>query len=412
MTVEIIIEEQTNEQREKQINRILQLLKFDLNKKLEFIQYYLQYQRQLEVGISDKDALMNFLRSEEATDEILAEIFDLLDQSFSRGYPNYIFEFELEHGTSKTDLINYIEQAFPTENKLSPRGQNFTYISRIGPVQNNYNDNISFKVQYERHREVQTIEGIEQGALEVKSSFDIIFDFISNCCYIQCGDKKILSTIEKLINTHLTILERFDGYSLRTKQESTMFEGEIKLDKQTIIILDFIENEINDCNHEINDYLGTTFFNNRSDKVKSVKLRGTNLLESFEVADRVRNGDKIKSVRFQLRVKTGEDRYIIPTINLDFDDPLKITFGNIENTSYIPQLINHLRTKLDQSLSKRYQANEVLEELQHLIQRARTKDSMIVINILATIKEEFLKIEDENKEEYIRIIDRYLLGGE
>ncbi|KZR56930.1 hypothetical protein A3781_20520 [Bacillus badius] len=196
------------------------------------------------------------------------------------------------------------------------------------------------------------------------------------------------------------------------KQQETVFEGEFALDKQTIILLDYIENEINDTENEINDYLGASFTNSTSDKVKSVRLRGSNLLESYEVADRVRNGDKMKSVRFQLRKKITEDRYLIPTINIDFDEPLKITFGNVDNASYIPVIIDHLRTALERSLSKTYRESEVITRIQGILHRARLKDSIVIHSIIAKVKDEVLTSDISDKELFIDILDRYLIGGE
>lgn len=72
------------------------------------------------------------------------------------------------------------------------------------------------------------------------------------------------------------------------------------MDNQTALILDFLEEQLEMDEFLITDYFSITFENRKSTKVKAVRLSGSNLFESYEVAERMKYQDKIKSVKFQL----------------------------------------------------------------------------------------------------------------
>ncbi|HDR4594063.1 TPA: hypothetical protein QCR33_004039 [Bacillus cereus] len=209
------------------------------------------------------------------------------------------------------------------------------------------------------------------------------------------------------------VFSRFSSFSLKEKLTSTQFNNEFSLSKQTVIILDYLEEEINNDEYNISDYFGLYFSNSRSDKVKSVRLRGSNLLESYEVADRIRNGDEIKAVRFQLMKKLPNENYILSTVLIDFSCPLKITFTNMENTNYIIDIIHHLRHTLTISLNKIYQENKIKERLQNIMTIAKIKESAVIHELLSEMRRKFeqLEIGFEDKAKFIDILDSYRVGG-
>src|SRR6478736_5351846 len=81
--------------RQKDIDTIDKMLRHETIKKLESIQFHLMYHHQIGIIIREKNDLFTFLNSDDATEEIVWGILELLNQSFSRGYPNYIYEYEL-----------------------------------------------------------------------------------------------------------------------------------------------------------------------------------------------------------------------------------------------------------------------------------------------------------------------------
>ncbi|ARO21277.1 hypothetical protein CN491_24395 [Bacillus cereus] len=194
---------------------------------------------------------------------------------------------------------------------------------------------------------------------------------------------------------------------------STEFYNEFSLSKQTVIILDYLEEEINNEEYNISDYFGIYFSNSRGDKVKSVRLRGSNLLESYEVAERIRNGDQIKAVRFQLMKKLPNENYIISTVLIDFSCPLKITFTNLDNTNYMIDIIHHLRQALTNSLNKVYKEEQIKERLTGIMTVAKIKESAVIHELLSELKYKFeqLEVDIEDKDKFLKILDSYRVGG-
>ncbi len=296
-----------------------------------------------EINISNKEELINFLRDPETPYELIEDIYDLLDQTFARGYPNFIFEFRLKEQYSRTNLIKALENSLPENESIMTFANSHTYVKRIGEVTETTHE-VKMMVKYEKYKEERDFGGeLKKGALELKSTFDIVFDFEVMLCYIKCGDRRQLAAIEYFLQTKVTgIFDTYIGYLFKTKQLSTVIENQFNLDKQTLILLDFLEKEINNEDYQITDYFTISFSNAESDKVKSVRLGGTNLLESPEVADRISQGDKIKSVRFQLRKKISSDKYNICTVKVDFEHQLKITFSKVRNAIHIRKDIHHI----------------------------------------------------------------------
>lgn len=89
----------------EQIEQIKRMLKTETSKKLNYIESYLTQNLRINVTLQTKEDLESFLRSENADSEIIMDIFDLLDQSFSRGYPQYVFEFQLNSNTTQQNFF-------------------------------------------------------------------------------------------------------------------------------------------------------------------------------------------------------------------------------------------------------------------------------------------------------------------
>lgn len=397
---------------ETELEAIRVMLRNESQKKLDAIQFYLGYHHQLGVVIQSAEDLFTFLNSEDTTEEIVWGIIELLEQNYSRGYPNYIYEFQLKSGLTDSDLLMLLDESIPVGLVINPTRQENIMVTRIGDIIHDPSMNIiKFKVEYER-RKANVRREPQLGALEIKTTFDIIFDFTCCLCYIQCGDRKLLSAIEDIMtNRVISVFSKFCSYDIKNKQISTVFEGEYSLDKQSIIVLDYVEVEINKEDHEISDYSGISFSNLRGEKVKSVRLKGKNLLESHEVSERIRIGDKIKSVRFQIRKRLRNGNYLMMTINIDFNGALKITLNNVENTNYNIDITRYLIKALNRSLSKVYHEEETKQRLTNLIQLSRVRESMYIQSILAEIIEKLdnIGIVSSEKEKVIQLMDSYRL---
>ncbi|MGR5973185.1 hypothetical protein ACT7CX_18520 [Bacillus cereus] len=101
----------------EQIEQIKRMLKTETSKKLNYIESYLTQNLRINVTLQTKEDLESFLRSENADSEIIMDIFDLLDQSFSRGYPQYVFEFQLNSNTTQQNFLRLLMQDYQKTNQ-------------------------------------------------------------------------------------------------------------------------------------------------------------------------------------------------------------------------------------------------------------------------------------------------------
>jgi hypothetical protein len=403
--------------KEVEIKRLAQQLRLESGKKLEEIQFYLLHKHRINIGFTNKEELYTFLRTPEIDGELIMDIQDfLLEHSFSRGTPAYVYQFSLAEGVSQRDFFNNLNRAIPIGVELLAIEDTFIYLTRMTDLDFTENEFLSFKVEYKKYKEIRNYgrDPIKGEEFEKKTSFDIQFDFQNSLCFIECGDKNQLRAVDKFINNNVIgIFNTFAGISLSSRITNTVFSNEFSLDKQTVVALNFLEVQVNEGPIEINDFLGVVFGNARGEKVKGVRLKGTNLLDSYEVADRIRTGDKIKGSKFQIRKTLGNGSIIMPSITIDFSDILKINFSGLEDKLQMPSIIVHIFNALTRAIEIEYNENIVMDQLDSKMRIARMRDSMITHSVLAEIIERFNEIGCDNqiKQQFIGVIDEYRIGG-
>jgi hypothetical protein len=411
-TVETVVIQ--NVDKDKEIERIESMMIKEADKKIDVVRHYLLRHHGISQGFTTVDQLKNYLQKEEVDAEILVGIFEELDQSFSSGYPNFIYEYKLFEDNSLLNLKEKIETCLPIDEEKSYLDSSFTYIKKAGAITMMDGVILKFPVTYEKFKERIGFGGVKtRGELDNKTTFDVVFDSVTNLCYIQCGDKTQANSAYRVLLKHVTrIFESFVPFSVSKKKLETTVENEYSLDKQTIILLDYIEKSINEDGHEINDYLSVAFSNKKQNKkVRSVRLSGNNLLDSYEVGDRVRLGDQIKTVRFQLRFKTGENSIELVNVSIDFQSTIKIKYSNLANKLNICIINRYLISKLNKSLSKTYKEQEVDANLQAIIARAKVRDSAFLTNVLGKVKDDInqLSIDSGDKGKVLDVINKYLI---
>lgn len=234
---------------ETEIERIKNLLDKETDKKLEVVRLYLLMHHEVSASTSSVDDLANYLRTNDVDTDLLIGIFDVLDQTFSRGYPNFVFEYELNDGITLRNLKSKIETCLLFEEKKS-YNDSFIYIKRAGEVTKVDNNLLKVSVTFEKSKEEIEFGGTKKsGEQESKTTFDVVFDSVTNLCYIQCGERTQSNATHKVFKGHVTIIFK--------------------------------------------SFLPFSFSRNKNSTV-SVSLSGNNLLDSYEVGDRVRLGDLIK----------------------------------------------------------------------------------------------------------------------
>lgn len=397
-----------------EIDQIKDMLRTNTEDKLELIRFFLINSINIEeIRIANADGLITFLQYPDTPYEVIEDVYELLDQTFSRGYPNFIFQFELKSDVEKNDLVKNLRVAVPEDDYIQPHKDTHTYLKRIGSIQCDHNK-VVIKVQFEKYKDENRLrEGPKKGALELKSTFDIEFDFSIMLCYVKCGDRRQLNAVEKTIQTHITrCFEKFNGFYFRSKLEHTEVQNQFDLDKQTIVLLDFLENELIKNNYSITNYFTIAFSNSQSDKVKSVRLGGSNLLESIEVADRIRQGDKIKSVRFQLYQELNSKNAHICIVKIDFEQHLKITFSRLKTTRHIRENIHHIYNSLLSSLDKIHEEEVIKRRLNDMLRKIRVQESMFLHSIISQIKQDIEELSLNDKEKVTQVLDKYTLEGD
>ncbi|WNB93422.1 hypothetical protein [Bacillus sp. NEB1478] len=402
-----------NVDKDKEIERIESLLEKETEKKLDVVKHYLLRHHGVNQAISNVEQLKTYLRTDDVDEEILIGIYEELDQSFSQGYPNFIYEYKLNDGNALNELKTKIETCLPLNAEKTYRENIYTYIKRVGEVTILDGDLLKFPVTYEKFKERVDFGGLKsKGDSESKTTFDVVFDSSTELCFIQCGEKTQANVAYRVIHKHVTrIFNSFDPFSVSRKKLRTTVENEHALDKQTIILLDYIEKTINEDGHEINDYLSVAFANKKQNKkVRSVRLSGNNLLESYEVGDRVRLGDQIKSVRFQLRFQTGENMIEMVNVSVDFQATLKIKYTNLNNKLNVCNINRHLISKINKSLTKVYKEQEVDASLKEIVARAKVRDFAFLVNVLGQVKEDInqLSLSAADKANVLDVINKYL----
>ncbi|MBM6385240.1 MAG: hypothetical protein JSY10_14830 [Paenibacillus sp.] len=383
-------------------------------KKLACIQDYLRVNYQINWNLGSLEDLEEKLIELTNEPDIISDLYELLDQSFTQGYPLFIYEFSLLNNQTEDYLRTSIECCFPLNVEYNPSQQSYTYIKRTTPIEYIAGDLLKFSVMYEHYDEKPLIGGTStKGNLEERVTMEVFFDFRINYCFFKCGDKKHMLCIQKYLARSVRYLA-LETFSITNKIKTVKFEGEIPVHKQTALILDLLEEQINFNNYSINDYLGITFENRKSSKVRAVKLSGNNLFESYELAERMRYHDKIKSIKLQLvRLQKnggGSDTTVIATVRIDFPGALKIVFTSMPNTVYSRDFIHHIISRLNVTLSKTHKAIEIEDRMQRLIRIAEAKDSFIVQRILSEIKNriELKSSLDLSKEKFLEVLAEYM----
>lgn len=396
------------------IQRIIEMTKGrTVDKKLACIQQHMRINHGINWALNDPETLELKLRENDIDPELIAEIYELLDQSFVQGSPYFIYQFTLLNNKDEQFLKQEIERILELNKEVAPLQNNFTYIKRVTDVEHRHGDFISFSLFYEHFdTALKPGEGKVKGVSIEKTTFEVFFDFKAHYCYFKCGDRKHMTFTQKYLSQSIRNLSLI-SFTLSSKSKAVTFEGDIQFNKQTAIIFDLLEAQMDKGNFIITDYLGITFGNAKSDKVKAVKLGGNNLFESYEVAERMRFQDRIKSIKFQLvkQFTTGGNTSAVTSdVRIDFPSTLKIVFSKMSNNAYQRDYIHHILSQLNISLTKTHKASEIDERIKDLVRIAEAKDSFLVQRILSGLKQEVKDQLTDTKEKNIvlTIIDNFM----
>src|SRR5699024_10347523 len=104
-----------------EIDQIKTMLKRNTEEKLDLIRFFLISSSNLEViRIANEEDLIGFLTSTDTPYEFIEIVYNLLDLTFSRGYPNFVSEFSLFEDVTNSDLEEALEVTFPEDESIMP----------------------------------------------------------------------------------------------------------------------------------------------------------------------------------------------------------------------------------------------------------------------------------------------------
>ncbi len=398
------------------IKFIMRLMTSNVRKKFELIQKFVQQHFPELDGFYELSDLGSDLHR--LSNDALADLYEYMDQTYSQGQPYFIYNMLLEENVSQSELRRRIESYLPIDGALSvddkyPRIE----IKRISEVEFQENHCLRFSITYEQFVEIPRGQSGVGEESKQKTSFDVIFDFQSSFLYFTCGEAKYAIAARRVLFHYLmTTFDRFSPFSISSLIKQTAFIGDFGLlDRQSVVILDYLDSTVERDGYEITNYSRMAFSNIKSEKVKGVRLSGSNLFESTEMADRIRFGDKIKSVKFTLirhwttsTNTTGSGT--TSSVRMDFTNSLKILFSDDENVAYHIDFVRHLMKTFGDSLQKTYTETEVKTKIRPLIERAEAKDNVIAQGILLRIRQKIVELIDGDPSGnlVISVLDDYI----
>lgn len=323
---------------------------------------------------------------EDRAEEILQELYYLLEYSFSTQNPNYIYSFEISERVEIIDrnlqrsLRRVIEHG---DFRFKKTKYSYDPIDKLIKIEFDYEEFAINEVSGERFRK-------SAGMIQ------LTMDFIQ---------KKFITSKAPNVKAHSHIFEYFKRelgagmkpfYILKRKRSLNKF-NDTEFSATTILIINLLFDTIPALGYDVT-LEAISFSNLDSQNIHGVRLKGFNLLTATEVLQRVHTGDDIHHLKVTLeRVHT--------------DQPEHIYF----NTSFIIDLQGKLCFIFNEGIELNSETRDICYKLQeNLISLISTPDTVqkgaTIINdrlplppsqthTIATIYEDlgkiFLKTEDK-----------------
>lgn|GEM_PF-4397163 len=395
------------------IRFIMKMMERNTQKKFTLMQNYIYKNHPDIPGFDDFADLETDL--EALSRDELSDLYDFLDQTFSSGQPYFVYKFALRQDVTQEQLKESIQRCFPIDTPKSvdtefPRVE----IKRLTEIHLRPDDHLRFTVQYERFVESLRMDN-DGGISDSKTTYDVIFDFKESLLYFNCGDSRCAVATRRVFSgLVMNTFSELTIFSVSHLMKQVVFENEFRLDRQTVVVLEYLENTIEQKRYEVSDYSRIAFQNMESEKVKGVRINGSNLFESIEMAERIRLGDRIKSVKFTL-TRTHDSRQnagggVTTTVRMDFTGALKILFSDEDNVAYQLDFVRHIMETFQESLNKTYNETEVRRRIQPMINKAEAKDNLTCNRILSELRE---KVEQQigdlpSRTAVLELIDGYI----
>ena len=272
---------------------------------------------------------------------------DIVTRNYSRHTPFYIYELNLREDKQQNDLEQLLSEISQTtkEYDVDSRYQ-FT------KVELRNNNILAIVIHYKQYntfyvsKDKQQREGLIKNGI-IRVSFNIKDRYL----YISIGEDAINNIVRKFLTEALHTC--IDIKPLRVKEENIKYNGPIGNDKVTIFMLELLTKKLNEENNiKINDYIKIGISNSKNDNIKSLMVKGNNLLEAKEVATKIKNGFKLKAAEFSANyIEKNQADVLNFSVGISIQSTVKISIIESTNKSKNLEIVKRISDSIIELLN-------------------------------------------------------------
>ncbi|WBL16867.1 hypothetical protein [Sutcliffiella sp. NC1] len=354
-------------------------------KRIKTISDFFSKQTKKDISFSDEKESLAYIiqyiiEREDESEEILEELYTLLEYSYSTQNPNYVYEFKTQY-TDNT-LYDLVKKTF----KKRLIYGDFEYELTDSIKFDSYSRIIECNLEYQEYS-----SDIVTGEEYKKSSglVNIIFDMKNN---------KFFSSKSPNYKTHNNLVEFLSskGFNISSiyilKRALTIKNRNFtEFSPTTLLIINLLYEKIPELGYEIT-LEAISFTNLDSQNVQGMKMKGTDLLEAQEILQRIHSGDEVHNLKLSLQIidkSSGIDKYVGTTFMIDLQG--KIAFIFEEDDDVRESRKREICINLQNSLMELIYDEDTIERGQNIIYKELPKPKSIQF-VVSEIKKSVLEL--------------------
>ncbi|WP_305453638.1 hypothetical protein [Bacillus mycoides] len=368
-------------------------MKHNLTKKkrVKTIAEYFSKKEKKNISFADEEECYTYIvrytgDREEEGEEILEELFMLLEYEYSTQNPNYVFD--LETNMTHNDFYKLISQIL----KGSVRYGDFEYRQTNNIRYDTFNEVIECDLDYKEYA-LDMVK--EKEYRKTSGPINITFDL---------KNKKFISSKSKNYKNHNNLVNFLNTKGLKIspiyilKRALTIKNQNFtEFSPTTLLIINLLYEKIPEMGYDIT-LDAISFTNLDSENIKGVKIKGTNLLEANEVLERIHFGDEVHTLKLTLDIihnNNGTQQYFTTTFTIDLRGKIVFIFNDDENRESRKR---EICIKLQESLINLIYDERTIANGEKIIHERLSKPKSIH-QIVSDIQKSVMELikEDDNK---------------
>lgn len=259
-------------------------------------------------------------------EEDYEKLLDIVTSNYSKHSPFYIYKMYFKGNKNVNDLEQLLKQMSETiEDYDVDERYKFT------KVEFKKKEILEIAIRYEQYNIFYKETNLEREGVVKKGTIRVIFNTKENYLYINIGEDRKNNIARKFLNRILYTC--IDIEPLYVAASNIRYTGPIENDRVTIFLLELLSQKLNEKNNFIiNDYIKIGILKPNNENVKSMMIRGNNLLEDKETAIKIQNGFKLKAVDFSFSyIQENKSDALNFTVSINIQSTVKISI--IETTN-------------------------------------------------------------------------------